>query len=543
MHAIATRFFPMGSVVFAVAAVTLATPSVAAGQDSEWSEDLEQFNGLTIVHVELDRRDLFDTDKPDTSGWPFRAANAINVVTREGFIRRALLFADGDTFDAKLARESARALRSTGFLNPVEIHARELGDGVEVKVMTRDEWSLQIGGNLSIFGGSSSTGIGIGDKNVFGTGQSVATEYSRDEDRTEWSFDYRNPFVFGSRWRFEGRYRDRSDGKGWFVRAGRPFFALRTRSAYGGKWGELTFTDELRGGAEDVVEGWHDQTDAAAWYGFRVAESDRRVHRLVFGFEERRDHFENWTYIDDGRPYETPDDRDIIGPSLGYETILDRFDVVRGYRAWTLQEDLSLGLNARAGLVASAPVFGGDRRRLVIDALVKYTSLTNGWVLRGSFAASGRLEENTSLANGHLGIELVAAQLGQRGWRARVLFENTRDADRDQQLTLGADQGLRGWEPDFFDGTGRAVVNLEYRRLLIDNLWDTVSVGVGAFADAGATWNPRVAADTDGVRADMGLSLLVELTKFSAQQLIRLDLALPDDGSGVLFSVKTSTLF
>jgi len=54
------------------------------------------------------------------------------------------------------------------------------------------------------------------------------------------------------------------------------------------------------------------------------------------------------------------------------------------------------------------------------------------------------------------GIQRGAAQLGISGWQIRILAEGSRRLDGDRQLTLGADLGLRGWDPDYFDGTGRS---------------------------------------------------------------------------------------
>jgi len=145
--------------------------------------------------------------------------------------------------------------------------------------------------------------------------------------------------------------------------------------------------------------------------------------------------------------------------------------------------------------------------------------------------------------NLRVGIQLAAAQLGPRGWQARVMVETTRDLDRELQLTLGADQGLRGWDPDAFDGTGRAVANLQWRTLLADELLHVLSLGVVVFADAGKTWGARVGVPTDGVRTDIGVGLLADLTHVGLAQLLRLDVAIPDDGSGPVVTLSSRALF
>ncbi len=104
-----------------------------------------------------------------------------------------------------------------------------------------------------------------------------------------------------------------------------------------------------------------------------------------------------------------------------------------------------------------------------------------------------------------VGAWIGAAQLGRRGWQLRLLADASRDLDLDRQLTLGADVGLRGWNPDYFDGTGRALANVQWRALIKDDVFHVLALGFEVFVDAGATWDPRVGRTTDGVRVDAGI--------------------------------------
>ena len=155
---------------------------------------------------------------------------------------------------------------------------------------------------------------------------------------------------------------------------------------------------------------------------------------------------------------------------------------------------------------------------------------------------SGRIE-NGDAHNLVAGIQLAAAQLGESGFQTRLLVEGSQRLDRDRQLALGADLGLRGWDPDYFDGTGRAVLNLQWRRLIKRDVLGLFSVGFIVFGDAGKTWNPRVGPDTEGVRFDAGVGLLFDLSNIGRSALLRIDAAVPDDGSGLTITVSTSTIF
>mgnify|MGYP001812781387 CR=1 FL=1 len=63
------------------------------------------------------------------------------------------------------------------------------------------------------------------------------------------------------------------------------------------------------------------------------------------------------------------------------------------------------------------------------------------------------------------------------------------------------------------------------------------------FGDAGKTWDPQVGPDTDGIRFDAGAGLLFELSQVGRSTLLRIDAAVPDDGTGVTVTISTSTIF
>jgi hypothetical protein len=142
-----------------------------------------------------------------------------------------------------------------------------------------------------------------------------------------------------------------------------------------------------------------------------------------------------------------------------------------------------------------------------------------------------------------VGAQFAAAQIGERGFQFRVLAESSYRLELDRQLTLGSDVGLRGWDPDYFDGTGRALVNAQWRTILFRDVLQFFSVGAVVFADAGKTWGARVGDDTGGVRVDGGVGLLFDLSRFSTNNVMRLEIAWPDDGGPFVVSITGGALF
>ena len=499
-------------------------------------------DGLPIVAIRVDRKDIFDTSDPKTKAWFYRWANALHIVSKENFIRSMLLFKEGDPYSASTASESARILRGLGIMNPVNISAHRVDEGVEVMVETHDQWSLKAGAKLGVFGNRANFHFDIEEENLFGWGKAVGVAYESDNERDGWSFNYFDPNVFNSRWRVGLVHANLSDGFLDEVVIDRPFYSLSTPWTWGASGRRQELVNHLYSQSESVISGFHEAERLSVWGGGRLPGGGIITRRLLAGWEHRRDSYSDWSWESTGEPYPTPEDRLVEGPRLSYEQIADRFLVVRGFRAWAVQEDVALGPNFSLGTILSSPTFGGDRERLLMAGRAHAAQQRGNWLFLGDTWFSGRLEDG-SAHNMVVGIQLGAAQLGSHGLQMRLLVEESRRLDGDRQLTLGANLGLRGWDPDYFDGTGRAVLNVQWRQLIKDEVLGLFSVGVVVFGDAGKTWDPRVGADTDGIRLDAGAGLLFDLSNLSRSTLLRVDAAIPDDGTGITVTVSTSTIF
>ena len=522
------------AVSIVILVISVALPGGAAAD-----EDLE---GLPIVAITFDRFNIFDTTDPKTDAWFYRWANALHVVSKEDFLRSMLLFKEGDPYSSSAAAESARILRSLGIVNPVDIIAHRVEGGVEVSVETHDRWSLRLGGQGDVSGSRSSFGFDIEENNLLGWGKSLGVAYESDDERSAWSYRYFDPNIFNTRWRLNLEHADLSDGSRDEVRIDRPFYSLATRWTWGVEARQEELIEYLYSQTESVVMGDRESESFRVWGGARLPGNTHITRRLVGAWVYRQDLFSDWQWETQGEPYPTPENKTIQGPGLGFEHISDRFIVVKGFRAWTVQEDVAMGPNFSASTVVSTPATGGDRKRILYAFGAHVARQKGRWLLLGDAWLSGRYED-AGIRNLLAGIQLAGAQLGPSGFQARLLAETSRDLDLNHQLTLGSDIGLRGWDPDSFDGTGRALLNIQWRKLIKEDVFGLFSFGVVAFGDAGITWNPRVGPDTDGIRVDAGVGLLFDLSHLSRTNLLRVDLAFPDDGTGPTIIVSTRTIF
>ena len=337
-------------------------------------------------------------------------------------------------------------------------------------------------------------------------------------------------------------YQDRTDGFLKRIRVGRPFYSLETHTAWGGWWESEELTEHLYSAGESVVQGRRTSRFLRGWYGIELGNSRPVTRRLTVGWDVQQTNYDDWHWVETGDPYPSPQPLDVSGIRVGYEQVTNNYEVLYGFRAWSSQEDVGLGPNFSFGATFSGPALGGDISRVLFDGLFSVGSHSGRWLLMGDAWLSGRFDRSEP-RDVLLGFQLAAAQIGQRGFQFRLLVDASHKLQLDRQLALGADVGLRGWDPDYFDGTGRALVNAQWRTIIFRDVLRLFSVGVVVFADAGKTWNPRVGFDTDGVRADAGAGLLFDLSRLSMSNVLRVEVAWPDDRSGPVVTITGSALF
>lgn len=497
--------------------------------------------GTPIVAVRIDRHDVFDLDDPSTSAWPYRWVDALHIVTREDFIRSLLLFRAGDRLDPVRLAESELILRGTGFLNPVNISARPVPGGAEVVVETHDQWTTGVTVSFGISGDRRSASFGLWEDNVLGLGKSFLFDISSDPERTSTKFRYRDITFLRSRWQLELEHQSSSDGSTDHFRMEYPFFSLETPRAGGVEWRHDESRRYLLSEGERRVEGEAKTRSWEVWGGLRLSRGGIRTDRLIAGAFGERALYRNWQSLY-GPPYAQPQDRNLVGVEVGWEHTTFRWKLVRGFRAWLRQEDLPLGPNWKVSTGLSLPLLGGDSTRLRYHGTFEAGQFAGRTYTWQRVDLSGRVESR-GLGNVITHVEAGGAITGSAGLRVRVAADLGYALDGERQLTLGADAGLRGYDPNTFDGTSRAVANMEWRHRITGELLHVAALGLTAFADYGKTWGARVGPSTEGWRGDVGAGVLVELTRASLVRILRLEVAFPDRGGKPIYLITTDSLF
>jgi hypothetical protein len=524
---------PSGAVILglalALAALPLAARPTEADRPPEWKA--MEARGATIGEVDVQVLPVFDTTRPAEDTWIGRLANRLHVPTREAVVRRALLFQPGSRVLAREVYESERILRALPFVKDAHIRLEPMAGGqVRAQVRVRDSWTLQVDASFQQVGGQASSNFGLTDQNFLGTGKTVGASVAKDHERTNSTFSYRDPQLFGSHLTLEADYGMLTDGYNRRMALRRPFFALQT------PWSATLEAQTRRSNLAVYDQGrsvyqavqWADNLRAAA--AWAVKREDDRAWRagVAFTLEDRR--YGAWTGLEPSPALPAPPlaDRRRRGPALLLEYVQDGYQSFRDIQGMDTPEDYNLAWGATLEL-------GGCSRRLGSSQPGPYAKATaaKGWTLapgnltlfkgrlegRGGGQTAERFRLDTSIAT-YLQFSPRSALAGYLGYR------QVSRPDPEHLLYLGAAEGLRGYRNHLQVGDRQAVVSLEQRFFTEQRWWGIFRLGYMVFADAGAVhradgtgWSP--------VYPDIGVGLRLGDLKSSIAKVLALTVSVP----------------
>ena len=496
--------------------------------------------GAIIGSIRIVVGDVFDTSVAGEDGWLYRTANKLHIETRNSVIRDQLLFEPGEPYSQRLLLETERLLRANGYLyDAVIVPVAYDGTAVDLEVRTRDVWTLNPGFNFSRKGGTNTLGAQIQEDNLLGTGQELDFEWRSDVDRESILVSYFNPHFLHSYTRLGVSYVDSDDGSTKLVSLNRPFYALDVRHAGGIYAFQSERNDPRYQLGDEVGEFAHQEDFGEVYGGYSRGLQGRWARRWTYGFTYDRDRFA----IDPTQPLggPLPPDRELAYPWIGFDIVEDNFQERINQDQIRRTEDVLVGLRASARLGYAAPAFGADRNAIVASASVQDgTDLRPGQSLFGSLSASGRIEQG-ELVNGVLSAEgrFYWATSRYSKFYVSVSGALTEQLDEELQLTLGGDNGLRGYPLRYQAGTARALLTLEQRYYTKWYPFRLFHVGAAAFFDMGRTWGTDVTGlESSGLLKDVGIGLRLGSSRSSFGNVVHIDLAFPLDGDDDMDSVQ-----
>ena len=464
-----------------------------------WPSDAElEAQGARIGSIVIRNLPIFDPSVEGERRVLFQLADRLHRDTRKSIIENHLLFQPGDSYSRQRIEETKRNLRELPYLREPEVRIVGYHDGlVDLEVAIHEAWTTNPGVSFGRTGGENTGGISLKESNLLGFGKQLQVSYSDGVDRDYYTFKWTDPAMGGSRWSNEFVFRDSDDGNGQAIKFERPFYSLDARWSAGMAYAEGDSIDRVyRLG--DSVAGYARASDfAELLFGRSNGLRNGWARRLTAGF--RHENAEFALAPDEPAPVALPGDRRLDYPFLRLDVIQDDFETTRNLDQIAMTEDLHFGLSYGLEFGWARPEFGADRSAgLIRAAAARGFRLGAGAVLLVDVGLSGRLEES-SLVDGLLSAKLrFYRSTGPNSTFVVMAFADAgHELDADHEVSLGGDNGLRGYPNRYQTGNGRALITVEQRYYSKYSLWKLADIGGAVFLDVGRSWGDSVFGPTE----------------------------------------------
>jgi hypothetical protein len=504
--------------------------------------------------------------------------NALHWLTDEDVVRREMLIDVGEAYAGDRVAESGRNLRGMGIfalVQVVPVMAEAPGE-VGLVVITRDLWSLRLETDYQLTGGVLNfLTAQLTERNLFGRAKKatltttiVPLQVSAGANYFDrWFLGEKRELAVGGSLFFE---RDSGDFDGASAAAsfGRSFRDLRQARAWSVRLqGHDRIERRSRNGEPDLfprgadglpVEGavpivWDEQEiSGSATTQWQTGQSwILRGSGGVGLFARDTDADVPDTIRADFERVVLPPQRRWIYPLLGGSFFQNTFRTYRDLAAFAISEDVHLG--ASGGLTALLPLrgLGSDQNGLSLSGSLGYTfdwlgdglaEAAGGLTLRREFGRDGDWRDQVWLLRLRAATPSTAA--GRLILRGDWLVQ--RDDTSRSVVTLGGDNGLRGYvSQQFFARSGSRVRgNAEWRSKPL--VYSFLHTGGAVFYDVGDVYrvaeerNPEIPEQVLNLKHDVGVGLRVMFPQFN-RVAFRFDVAVPVDGTGVMFNLSQFT--
>jgi hypothetical protein len=512
-----------------------ATPAIAAKLSDRQRTQIEEPRpaGLpsdaeletahaVIGKIDIDPRNIFDESDPHENRGLYRLADRLHVRTKPSTIRAQLLFESGDRYSAQKLAETERNLRKLVFIYDAKVFPVRYADGkVDVKVITRDVWTLDPSASFGRSGGANSTSYSLQEENFLGWGKDLEIGRQSNVDRTSNIAEYSDPSVLGSRWTAALAYVDSSDGNQRIAQLSRPFYSLDTpwSATLSGQTYDRTISRYFLGNIVDQFN--DDEKTYLLEGGISTGLVDGWSKRLLFGmYYDRNDFLPTPATTLPAKPL--PPERTLSHPFVGFDIVQDKYGKAG--------DENQIGTEVTGEIGYSDAVFGANHDALMIKSTVVHgfewpyeQQLFLNWDL------SSRVESDHAR-------NLISDAAVRYYWRWRpdwLLYGSlsgtvTHLLDPDVQLLLGGDTGLRGYPLRYEAGSSRGLLTVEQRVFTDWYPFRLIRVGAAAFADVGRTWGSGVVGNSDlRLLSDVGIGLRLGNARSGLGNVLHIDIAVP----------------
>jgi len=485
-----------------------------------------------VGRVYITRLPIFDEQNPRENNALFRFANRFHTLTREYVVRDLVLFEEGQSVDKNRLEESARILRQQKYLYDANVMpVRQCNNTLDIEIVTKDVWSFNPEISYQRSGGVAEYRFAVRDTNILGTGKLLALATKKNLERTATELIYKDPNIAGSRMTTRLEYSDNDDGSNQHAGIGLPFYSLDSRRSWRLVVERIDRTDTQYFHGQEVTEIQHEINDYIFNWGFSNGLVDGETRRWQIGYRYRKDRFLESNGLLPPPPL-PPQSKQYAYPFFAFEFVENHyaktFDVDQIHRT----EDLHLGnrFYVRAGYATNK--MDADQDRFIIDGEGSQAIYYSGdSLLRHQFQWTGMWNQDTRKTEDFLlkyEMRYYKGQTKHRSFAAILNAAWSKNLNTGEQVYVGGETGLRGYEARFQTGDRKLSLNLEERMYSDKHLLNLLRLGWAVFVDVGRAWEPGLDNGSDNEwLVNAGLGLRLASSKADAGKIIHMDLAWP----------------
>lgn len=502
--------------------ISAITPGVSWADDCIHHE--QSLEGLPISSISIDNANIFDPEDEEENLWIHRVANSLHIKTQKKTIEGLILFDRMQPYSEQLVEETERMIRSKGYIHDARIESDPVcGEGVRLKVLTTDNWTLTPNISIDSSGGETRTSFELEESNLLGLGTSINLKSESDEDRDEDSVSFYDSNWLGNHKNLNLTLSNNSDGYFYATRLYRPFVQLDSRYAWSVEVSALelerpVYTDGVL--SDKVGETAETAQVSYGWSKGLVGDSVTRF-QVGWAFSDKE-----FFQTDDFPLSEIPESEISSYPFFGYSLLQPIYLTMTNFRVMEVSEDISIGDSFSFDLGWKDEAFGSDERGLVVGVDYNYGSrIANRtlWFVDLSLDYEANAERDDK-GFFSLGGRFYHYRAQDHSYLINGAIETALNPENFEEYVLGGDSGLKGYPIRYQSGDTKATFALEDRFYFDWYPWKLLKFGTAVFFETGSAW---VEEDGPNFISDVGFGLRVVSTRQSKAKVLHADIAFP----------------
>ena len=486
-----------------------------------WQTTFSNSDDLVIGKINIISLNIFDLNVNNEASSIHQLINKLHIKTKVGTIKKQLLFKTGDAFKPEIIKETERYLRAKSYIKDALITPTELcGKQVNIKVITRDNWTLTPDISFGRSGGNNKIGFKIQEQNILGNGKDLQLGYRKISERHSTKLSYRDYHLLGSHHKLTLNLLNNSDGKGYELDLGLPFYKSTSRYSWGVKSSHLTQVTPIYTNSKIDQKINEKKQLHALHFGWTSKKNTRITQRFKVGWTLKKNEY------NDPKQALKINDLTESYPWFEVNRFGTRYIKKTNFNTMGKIEDISLAQNFTLGAGLLLQEFGST------DNTLKLTSrYSKGFKISSSMLGFITLSSDNYLGQGvrEGGSYKIQAELNRfkatgNDIRLKSVFRLSDHLLSTERIYLGGDSGMRGFPKAFQSGDKSFLFQAEKRLHFEWYPLHLAKFGAVAFSDIGSVFG---GAKKPELLANIGLGLRMIPTRSSSSKTMHLNLAIP----------------